>query len=100
MEVNIYDENLKSLLERKGLNKGLPPNLIKKILIQLELILVGLEKEIGERYINPKNILIKYTNISKDNFDVFINENGIYEFETDFYSIFFYHPDLIEKKKV
>ena len=99
MEVNIYDENLKSLLERKGLNKGLPPNLIKKILIQLELILVGLEKEIGERYINPKNILIKYTNISKDNFDVFINENGIYEFETDFYSIFFYHPDLIEKKK-
>ena len=97
MEVAVYDDNLKSYLEKIS-PLGLPPNFIKKILFQLSSTLKGLENEIGERYINPRNILIKYTNILKDNFDVFLSENGIFEFEKNLYSYFFSHPDILRMK--
>jgi hypothetical protein len=97
MVVGEYDDNLSNYLKNIR-PKGIPPNLIKKIISQLIITLKGLEDEIGERFLNPRNILIKYTNEVKTNFDVFLSENGIYEFENDFYSFFFYPPDVISKK--
>ena len=97
MVVGEYDDNLSNYLKNIR-PKGIPPNLIKKIISQLIITLKGLEDEIGERFLNPRNILIKYTNEVKTNFDVFLSENGIYEFENDFYSFFFYPPSVISKK--
>lgn len=97
MVVEPYNENLSDYLDKNN-NKGLPPNLIKKIIDQLISTLKGLEEEIGQRFIDPGNILIKYTNPDKNNFDVFLSENAIYEFENDFYSFFFYHPDILGSK--
>ena len=58
--VEIYDENLLDYLNKNN-HKGLPPNLIKKISEQLKSTLKGLEEEIGQRFINPVNILIEYS---------------------------------------
>ena len=43
-------------------------------------------------------IYIKYTNEKKDNFNAYLSENGIYEFENNFFSYFYYHPDIIKNK--
>ena len=99
MVVGIYDDNLSNYL-KKIKPKGLPPNLILKIMLQLRDCFEKLIGELGERSINPYNILVKYYNEKKDNFDVFLSENGIYEFDNTFYSFFYYHPSIIEKKFV
>lgn len=64
MVVDIYDDNLSNYL-KKIRPKGLPPNLIKKIMIQLKECFFNLIGELGERSINPGNISIKYTNKKK-----------------------------------
>ena len=87
-----FDDTLYNYLDRIKPN-GLSPNLIKKIISQLRYILEGLEGEIGQRFINPMNIYIKYINSNKNNFDVF----GIYKLDDyDFYSFYFYHPNILE----
>ena len=97
MVVDIYDDNLYSYLSKIG-PKGIPPNLIKKIMIQLKDCFFNLVGELGERSINPMNISIKYNNAQKNNFDVFLSENGIYEFDNEFSSYFYYHPSIINIK--
>ena len=97
MVVDIYDDNLAEYL-KKIEPKGLPPNLIKKIMLQLKDCLFNLVGEIGERSINPENILIKYSNAKRNNFNVFLSENGIYEFDNNFFSYSYYEPSIIEKK--
>ena len=97
MVVGIYDDNLSNYL-KKIKPKGLPPNLILKIMLQLKDCFENLIGEIGERSINPYNILIKYYNEKKDNFDVFLSENGINEFDNTFFSFFYYHPSIIKSK--
>ena len=94
MVVDIYEGNLYDYLKRIY-PKGVPPNLIKKIIFQLGSTLIGLKDGEGQRAINPKNILIKYTNENKNNFDVFLSENGIYEFENDIFSFYFYHSKVM-----
>ena len=97
MVVDIYDDTLSNYLKRIK-QQGLPPNLILKIMLQLKDCFEKLIGELGERSINPNNILIKYYNEKKDNFDVFLSENGIYEFDNNFFSYFYYHPSIIKKK--
>ena len=65
---------------------------------QLYNILKDLSGEIGQRCINPNTILIKYTNEKKNNFDVYLSENGIFEFENNLSSFFYYHPTIIENR--
>ena len=98
MVVDIYDDKLSNYSKRIK-PKGLPPNLIKKIMLQLKDCFFSLIGEIGDRSINPFNISIKYTNEKKDNFDVFLSENGVYEFDNDFFYFDYYHPSIIKKKK-
>ena len=95
--VDIYDDYLSNYL-KKIKPKGLPPNLIKKIMSQLKKSFKGLANEIGERSINPSNIFIKYTNKKKNNFNAYLSENGIYEFENNFFTYYYYHPDIIKNK--
>ena len=97
MVVDIYDDYLSNYLAKLKPN-GLPPNLIKKIMSQLNISFKGLINEFGERCINPNNLLIKYTNVKKDNFYAYLSENGIYEFENNFFSFFYYHPNIIKDK--
>jgi len=97
MVVDIYDDYLSNYLKKMKPN-GLPPNFIKKIMSQLNISFKGLINEYGERCINPSNILIKYTNEKKDNFNSYLSENGIYEFENNFFSLFYYHPEIIQSK--
>ena len=64
-----YDGNLLSFL---GNNKKLPPNLIKKIFVQLNehfKELKKLNKDLYRRTIKPSDILIRYNNEEKINFD-------------------------------
>ena len=97
MVVDIYDDNLSNYLKKIKPN-GLPPNLIKKIMLQLKDCFINLIGEIGERSINPENILIKYTNAKKNNFNVFLSEKGIYEFDNNFFSYSYHHPSTTDKK--
>ena len=97
MAVDIYDDNLANYLKRIK-PKGLPPNLIQKIMFQLRDCFEKLLGEFGERSIIPENILIKYANQKKNNFDVFLSENGIYEFDNTFFSYFYYHPSIVRDK--
>ena len=92
--LDIYDDYLSNYLEKIKPN-GLPPNLIKKILSQLNESFKNILGEFGKRNISPSNILIKYTNEKKDNFDVCLNEEGICGiFNDDFFSSFYYHPNF------
>ena len=60
---NFYDDNLNNYLLKK---KRLPPNLINKIFKQLNFTFKELlDNNIVHRYINPSNILIKYSNEEK-----------------------------------
>ena len=40
-------------------------------------------------------MLIKYTNEKKNNFDVYLSENGIFEYEKKNFSFYYCHPDII-----
>ena len=97
MVVDIYDDYLSNYLKKIKPN-GLPPNLIKKIMSSLKTSIKDLIGEMGERCYTPSNIYIKYINEQQNNFNVYLNENGIYEFENNFFSFFYYHPDIINEK--
>ena len=62
-----YDDRLSNIIEKK---KKFPPNLIKKIFKQLNVAFKTLlNNNIVHRDIKPNNILIKYSNKEKTNFD-------------------------------
>ena len=101
--VEIYDDYLSNYLN-KIKPKKLPPNLIKKIMIQFKKTFIDLISTYGERLINPSNILIKYTNENKNNFDVFLNEDALLNYEGKLFFLNYCHPDIIndfiEKKSI
>ena len=69
---NSYDDNLNNDLLK---NKRFSPNLINKIFKQLIFTLKELlNNYIVHRYINPSNILIKYSNEEKINFDSILSD--------------------------
>jgi len=69
---NFYDDNLNNYLLKK---KRLPPNLINKIFKQLNFTFKELlDNNIVHRYINPSNILIKYSNEEKTNFNSILSD--------------------------
>ena len=74
MVVEIYDDYLSNYLKNIA-KKGLPANLIKKIMLQLKEVLfsISMIDSFWEKLIIPDNILIKYTNENKNDFDVYLD---------------------------
>ena len=72
--VEIYDDYLSNYLKNIA-KKGLPANLIKKIMLQLKEVLfsISMIDSFWEKLIIPDNILIKYTNENKNDFDVYLD---------------------------
>jgi len=77
--MELCDGNLRDVLNKyKKLNKGLPPNLIKKILKQLNIVLKRMnESNITHRDIKPENILIKYIDEKKEDFNIKLCDFGL-----------------------
>ena len=94
MVVEIYDDYLSNYL-KKIKPKGLPANLIKKIMLQLKKVFLSLQSLFGKRKIVPSNILIKYTNEKKNNFDVYLNEDGILQKNIYDFTLYYIHSDII-----
>ena len=92
--VDVYDDYLSNYL-KKIKPKGLPANLIKKIMLQFKNVFLGLIGGFGERLVIPNNILIKYTNEKNNNFNVYLNENGIFKFDKKDFNLYYCHPDVL-----
>ena len=77
--MELCDCNLRDILNKyKKINKGLPMNLIKKILNQLNIVLKKMnESNITHRDIKPENILIKYKDEKKEDFDIKLSDYGL-----------------------
>ena len=74
--LSYYDDNLNNYFEKN--KKNFPPNLIKKIFKELNLVFKELlDNRIVHRNIMPSNILIKYSNEEKTNFDSILTDYGI-----------------------
>ena len=103
--ITYYDGSLERHL--KKIKKNLPPNLINKIFKQLNLVFKELLKNhIAHRNIMPGNILIKYTNKEKTNFDSVLNDYGISKEYGDnnllsgcIGNFSYMAPEVIEKKE-
>ena len=69
--VEIYDDYLSNYLKNIA-KKGFPANLIKKIMFQHKEVLfnTSMIDSFWAKLIIPDNILIKYTNENKNDFDV------------------------------
>ena len=76
---NSYDDNLEHYLE---INKRLNPNLIHKIFTQLNITFKDLLNNSMFIIVRPSNILIKYCNPEKTNFDSFLSD---YKFSSEEY---------------
>jgi len=74
-----YDDNLGNFLKKNKIyNKNLSPRLINKILNQLNMTFIELlNNKIAHRNIKPENILIKYSNEGKTNFDSILSDYGM-----------------------
>ena len=84
--MSYYDDNLKNYLEQNYLEhkEYLPPILINKIFRQLnETFKELLNNHIVHRDISPDNILIKYDDDNKINFDSVLSDYGISKFQND-----------------
>ena len=74
--LSYYDDNLNNFFKKN--KKNFHPNLIKKIFKELNLVFKELlDKRIVHRNIMPSNILIKYSNEEKTNFDSILTDYGI-----------------------
>ena len=73
--MELCDGNLNDILNKN--KSGLLLNIIKKIFIQLNEVLKTMtNKEIIHRDLKPENILIKYSDTTKDNFDIKLTDFG------------------------
>ena len=102
---NFYDDNLNNYLLKK---KRLPPNLINKIFKQLNFTFKELlDNNIVHRYINPSNILIKYTNEEKTNFNSILSDytyskelDNSFDLMNSFSgTVIFMAPEILDGKK-
>ena len=78
--LDYYDDNLNNFVEEKSKfeKKIFPPNLIKKIFEQLNLVFKELKNNnFYHNRIFPNNILIKYSNEEKTNFDSCLTDYGL-----------------------
>ena len=73
---NIYDDNLENFVK---INKRLAPNLINKIFKQINVTINELLRINTFIIVRPSNILIKYCNKEKTNFDSFLSNYLIYK---------------------
>ena len=74
--LDYYDDNLENYFQNNG--KKFSPNLINKIFKQLNLVFKELlKKHFAHRDIKPNNILIKYSNEEKTNFDCVLTDYGV-----------------------
>ena len=64
-------------------------------MLQFKETFLGTTKLFGERSLIVNNILIKYTNANKINFDVYLNENGLLKYDRENIDFNRYHPDNI-----
>ena len=71
---NVYDDNLEHFMK---IHKRIPKNLIQKIFKQLNLTFQDLLKNLLFIVVRPSNILIKYINPEKTNFDSFLSDYWI-----------------------
>ena len=76
--LELCDCNLRDILnEYKKINKGLPINIIKKILKQLNVVMKKMnESNITHRDIKPENILIKFLDEKKEDFNIKLSDYG------------------------
>ena len=77
--MELCDCSLKDILnEYKKKKKGLPINMIKKILKQLNIIMKKMnQSNIIHRDIKPENILIKYLDEKKEDFNIKLTDYGL-----------------------
>ena len=76
-----YDDNLRNYLRHKN---NLPPILINKIFRQLnETFKELLNNHIVHRDISPDNILIKFDDVNKRNFNSVLTDYGVSKFQND-----------------
>jgi serine/threonine protein kinase len=82
--MELCDGNLRDILIKYKPN-GLPLNIIKKIFIQLNDALKSMMIDIGliHRNLKPENILIKYTDNNRTNFDIKLSSFKFSEFITE-----------------
>ena len=71
---NVYDDNLEHFMKKY---KRIPTNLIQKIFKQLNLTFQDLLNNFVFIIVRPSNILIKYCNPEKTNFDSFLSDYWI-----------------------
>ena len=71
---NVYDDNLEHFMK---IHKRIPINLIQKIFKQLNLTFQDLLNNFLFIVVRPSNILIKYSNPEKTNFDSFLSDYWI-----------------------
>ena len=77
--MELCDCSLREILNKyKKKNEGLPIDMIKKILNQLNIVLKKMnEMEITHRDIKPENILIKYIDEKKEDFNIKLCDFGL-----------------------
>ena len=71
---NIYDDNLENFMR---INKRLTPNLVNKIFKQINKTIYNLVNFFYFIIVRPSNILIKYCNQEKTNFDSFLSDYSV-----------------------
>ena len=75
--MELCDEDLRKILNKYKPN-GLPLNIINKIFIQLnDALKVMRDKNFIHSNLKPENILIKYTDNNKNNFDIKLTDFGL-----------------------
>ena len=76
--MKLYDSDLQTFIKKDFDNNGMPIDLIKQSLLQLNVVFKKMnEKYIIHRDIKPNNILIEYTDKAKKNFNCVLSDFGL-----------------------
>ena len=90
--MELCDCDLRDILDKYKPN-GLPINIIEKIFIQLnEALKIMQKKKYYHKNLKPENILIKYTDKNKTNFDIKLTDFGLSS--NEMYSNFEFHTNV------
>lgn len=73
--MKLYDSDLQTFIKKNFDNNGMPIDLLKQSLLQLNVVFKKMnEKYIVHRDIKPNNILIEYTDKAKKNFNCVLSD--------------------------